>query len=248
MNAARASRLVARFQRDLRLAWLRAIRLTRSDFSNADVAAEQFANAVIRRSIESGYAESTFLKTGLFDPALSTANGLRLMKQSLIARYLEDVRSAQTAGLTSRQQEDVSTYRRVLQDSVDEAIDRGARVPLKPTDIDRQVKQLENQLLEVRARAIARDQAAAAYNLGVSIAHRQAGDAGMMATHRRVWITSADEKVRSSHAAMSGQVRAVGEPFISGNGYALMHPHDFNAPSSETANCRCMVITERIAR
>lgn len=245
MNAARAAKLVARFHRDLRLAWLRAIRLTRSDFTSADVAAERFANAVLRRAVEAGYAESSALKTDLFDPSLSSANGLRMMKQSLMARYMKDVRSAKTAGLTARQQEEVSTYRRVLQGSIDQAIEAGEKPPLRPADLERSVSQFENQLLEVRANSIARDQAVTAYNLGVSIAHRQADDAGLMTGYRRRWLTASDERVRSSHAAMNGQVRAVGEAFISGNGYALMHPHDYNAPSSETANCRCMVITEK---
>ena len=245
MNAVRAAKLVARFQRDLRLAWLRAIRTTRSDFTRADVAAEQFSTSVIRRAVEAGYAEATSLKTSVFDPSLSSANGLRMLKQSLMARFMRDVQSADTAGLTPRQREDVRTYRRVLLGQLDEAIDRGERVTIKPTDIDRQVARFENQLLELRAQAIARDQATAAYNLGVTIAHQQADDLGLMSGYKRRWLTAADERVRSSHAAMNGQVRAVGEPFISGNGYALMRPHDPNAPASETANCRCMVITER---
>lgn len=245
MDAVKATRLVNRFQRDLRLAWLRAIRLTRSDFTMAEVAAEQFATSVLRRAVETGYAESTALKTNVFDPSLSSANGLRLLKQSLMARYMKDVRAAATAGLTARQVDELVTYRRVLQGSVDEAIDRGQR-PMKPADIDRQVAQLENRLVELRAQHIARDQATVAYNLGVSIAHRQADDLGLMSTHRRRWLTSGDERVRTSHSAMNGQVRAVGEAFISGNGYALMYPHDPNAPAGEIANCRCMVITERV--
>lgn len=245
MNSVRAAKLVARFQRDLRLAWLRAIRTTRGDFTRADIAAEQFSTSVVRRAVEAGYAESTALKTAVFDPSLSSANGLRMMKQSLMARFMRDVQSADTAGLTARQREDVRTYRRVLLGQLDESIDRGERVTMKPADIDRQVARFENQLLELRAQSIARDQATAAYNLGVSTAQQQADDLGLMSGFKRKWLTAADERVRSSHAAMNGQVRAVGEPFISGNGYALMRPHDPNAPASETANCRCMVITER---
>jgi hypothetical protein len=246
MNPIKANRMLMGFQRDLRLAWLRSIKKTRSDFTVADVAAEQFASSVIRAAIEAGYAEATYLRSGVFDPSLSSANGLRMLRQSITARFLRDVQSTETAGLNARQREDVRTYRRVLQGQLDASIDGGHLVTMKPKEIEAQVARLENRLLELRARTIALDQASTAYNLGVSVAHQQMADMGMTSGYKRYWLTASDEKVRSSHAMMNGQVRAVGEAFISGNGYALMRPHDPNAPSSETANCRCMVITERV--
>jgi hypothetical protein len=42
---------------------------------------------------------------------------------------------------------------------------------------------------------------------------------------------------------MNGQLRAFGEPFLSGNGFELAYPGDANAPGSETINCRCVVTT-----
>lgn len=245
MTPARANKLLQRFYRDTRLSWLRAIRLVRSDFTNADVAAEKFASSVVKYAIQAGYAEDDYLRTNVFDPALSSANGLRAMKQTIMNRFLRDVQSSTTAGLGARQREELSTYRQVLQGSLNDSLDRGERVTLKPKEIEAQVKNFENRLIELRARTIARDYSSEAHNLGVTIAHQQAQALGLIPNQKRKWLTSGDEKVRSSHSAMNGQVRGLLEPFISGNGYALMRPHDPNAPASETANCRCLVITER---
>ena len=245
MTPARANKLLQRFYRDTRLAWLRSIRAVRADFTMADIAAEQFSDAVMKQAIQAGYSEASYLRTNVFDPSLSSANTLRTMKQTLRARFLRDVQSSDTAGLGPRQREEVRTFRQVLQGSFSEALDRGERVMMRPKEIEAQVKTFENRLIELRARTIARDYAAQSHNLGVTIAHRQADELGLLMGGKRYWLTSSDEKVRPSHVAMNGQVRGINEPFISGNGYALMHPHDPNAPSSETANCRCLLIMER---
>jgi len=50
------------------------------------------------------------------------------------------------------------------------------------------------------------------------------------------WFTALDEKVRASHAAMHGQTRKVGEPWIVG-GVSLRYPGDFAGPASEVINC-----------
>jgi len=55
------------------------------------------------------------------------------------------------------------------------------------------------------------------------------------------WIT-AGFGVRDSHISMDGQVRKLGEKFISGAGNSLLHPHDPNAPAGESVNCRCVQV------
>lgn len=54
------------------------------------------------------------------------------------------------------------------------------------------------------------------------------------------WVTARDERVRSSHRAVHGQVRADGEPFLSGAGNSLRFPGDPSAPMSERIRCRCL--------
>lgn len=57
--------------------------------------------------------------------------------------------------------------------------------------------------------------------------------------YRKMWIARNDDRTRDSHADMSGQMRYVTEPFISGAGHELMYPGDPNAPPEEVINCRC---------
>lgn len=52
------------------------------------------------------------------------------------------------------------------------------------------------------------------------------------------WVTSGDERVRSTHASINGQVREIGKKFSNG----LLFPGDPNGPASEVVNCRCIVI------
>lgn len=56
-----------------------------------------------------------------------------------------------------------------------------------------------------------------------------------------VWSTILDGNERSSHGAMDGQIRRLGVPFVSGDGYQLRYPHDPRAPLAETVNCRCRI-------
>lgn len=56
------------------------------------------------------------------------------------------------------------------------------------------------------------------------------------------WDSSEDGATRDSHRAMDGQVRAQGEPFVTGAGYQLLYPGDrsLGAPASEIIQCRCV--------
>lgn len=63
-------------------------------------------------------------------------------------------------------------------------------------------------------------------------------------THGR-WLTRLDERVRGSHRVMEGQVRKIGEPFLSGDGNHLTRPGDTSAPISDWINCRCRVVYTR---
>ena len=55
---------------------------------------------------------------------------------------------------------------------------------------------------------------------------------------RKIWMTSQDHVVRSTHAAMDGQVRAIDEPFTSPSGATAMFPGEFGIAAEDDA-CRC---------
>lgn len=52
------------------------------------------------------------------------------------------------------------------------------------------------------------------------------------------WITVDDDKVRSSHMELHGEIVKVGEPFSNG----LRYPGDKSGPIEEWINCRCIAV------
>jgi len=166
-------------------------------------------------------------------------------------------------GLTERQMRAVVNFRRLLEEGRAEALTRalrdrrfdptvlrtvrGERV-LTAEEVDRMVGRYRERYIKYRSEVIARTEALRAVHEGEEELYRQAIDSGRVAAEdmTRTWITAHDEKVRGSHAAMDGQVRPFGEPFVSGNGYKLRYPGDPDAPASETVECRC-ALTTRLA-
>lgn len=63
----------------------------------------------------------------------------------------------------------------------------------------------------------------------------------------QIWSTSSDERVRKSHQVMNGQRVAIGQPFITGDGVALVAPGVGDDPS-EVVNCRCTVMLRMKSR
>lgn len=53
------------------------------------------------------------------------------------------------------------------------------------------------------------------------------------------WRSKRDRAVRPDHKVADGQVVPLLTPFTVG-GWPMMHPHDYNAPADQTANCRCV--------
>lgn len=61
----------------------------------------------------------------------------------------------------------------------------------------------------------------------------------------KVWNSQHDERVRDTHQGLDGQVRALGESFVSPSGARLRYPHDPLAPIGEVARCRCYLSVRR---
>lgn len=163
-------------------------------------------------------------------------------------------------GLTQRQQRAVANYRRLLEQNSSEALTRRLRdarfdrslmaairddQPLSRQQIDRMVTRYAERALKHRSETIARTEALRAVNEGAEENLRQALANGVVRAEdlTRTWNTAKDERVRSSHAAMHRQERAVGQPFTSGAGVNLRYPGDPEAPADEVIGCRCVVAT-----
>lgn len=241
MNEAQSIKVKLRIQRSLRKVWMQAIKLANSN--QLAEAIELYSNAFLSKLLDSSYYEASYLGIGAFDP-LQFYPELRHIQQSLVNRLTSDFTSTPVSvpiGLSRRQRQDLQTYRATLTSSVfDEA-----KPIMKPAEIERQVNRLASAFIETRSQLIAREESSAAFHLGIALAAQQATNANPDVGITKTWLTYGDEKVRSSHSPMNGQMKPLNEPFISGNGNSLMHPHDSFAPISETSNCRCILTTSR---
>lgn len=163
-------------------------------------------------------------------------------------------------GLAPSQVEAVANYRRSLEDGSARALDYQLRDRRSDglvedviegdrsfTDgqIDSIVGRYQERLVAFRARVIARNEAMRAVHEGDVDMWKLAAASGDVETKaiKRTWRTSHLKTVRPSHRTMDNQERALGEPFESGAGVALMYPHDPDAPASETSGCACVVVT-----
>jgi len=238
MNQGQLTTLLNRNMKSIRRSWLLAVKAVDRDRDLATLQAERFASGVMKLAVQAGYREADFLR-GLFNVDLA-ADRLAAERGGLVSRFLRDVRQGSpthSVGLSSRQLRDLRAFASSLESA--------------PFDLDlrdavaansRQVKRVQNAMLESRSKVIARTEATAAINLGTALAIEQTEE---ITGERipRTWITAADERVRGSHSAMNGQTRFVGNPFITGNGVPMMYPGDINAPADERINCRCMITT-----
>lgn len=162
----------------------------------------------------------------------------------------------QSIGLTRRQEAAVDNYRRMLTALDPEALTRKlstltdektlraaiqANKPLTPAQVDKMVARYNARYIAYRAEVIGRTEALRSAHQGTELMFQQLVDDGNVGKDElfRRWVTGADERVRESHAFMNGQLRGIGEAFLSGKGNYLMYPGDTNAPGEETIQCRC---------
>jgi len=167
-------------------------------------------------------------------------------------------------GLTENLQRAVENYRRLLTEDPREALSRTLRdrrfdrtvrraasgdATLTPEQIDRMVARYRDRAIKYRAEMVARTESLRAVHEGADTLLEQAVGQGLLERRRLVskWVTAGDHRVRDSHWLMSGQLRMLGDAFISGNGYALRYPGDPSAPASETIHCRCRKVTRVLA-
>lgn len=214
---------------------------------------ETLPSTIVRITEESRLAVRTALMRGFEEgrPAVKIA---------------QDVRNA--VGLTPSQQMYVSNFRSELEtgevfgtlpgdrrlNAAEQArADRmfrqaAAGAPAKQKDINAMVNRYQESLINRRARNIARTEATRAFGEGQNELWRQATERGLLdpTKTRRYWLTTPDERLRESHAAVPGMnpngVR-LDEPFNTPWGFASM-PRGPDVPVGEAVNCRCTVILE----
>lgn len=165
----------------------------------------------------------------------------------------------ESIGLTPSQAATVRRYRNLLQARSSDALvhelrDRrfDSRVAanargshMTTAQIEQVVSRYRSRWLGYRAEVIARTESLRAVHEGNEAMLEQAIEERALPRERLVrrWNSALDARVRDAHRTMHGQLRAYGDPFVSGAGNRLRHPGDRSAPASETVQCRCVVST-----
>lgn len=160
--------------------------------------------------------------------ALDTAEGARslLIKDQATGKWKPALKSINKA-----------TFNRLVS-----AVGRGEA--LSKADKALSMRQITNGLLKERGDMIARTETIASINAGRNEGIQQLIEAGNITEDQvvKVWDATMDSRTRPTHAAMEGQRRRLNEPFVSAEGYRLMHPGDssLGAPGEMTISCRCV--------
>jgi hypothetical protein len=115
--------------------------------------------------------------------------------------------------------------------------------PLSQDQIDRMIREMKDNALQLRAETVARTETMKALHAAQQEGLRQLSDTGRVRPEqiRRVWRTAQDKSVRDTHGAMEGQSVGLDQPFTTGAGVSLMYPGDPRGPAAEVINCRCHV-------
>lgn len=199
-------------------------------------------------------AVRNFLQAGLAEGANPRTTALDLVGR---INKATGNREGGVIGLTDSQAQWVKAYERELSSDNpvtalarslrDARFDGSVRAAAKagqpiPADLkEKMVTAYKNRALRYRAETIARKETITALHTAQEQAMQQAIGKGTVARTdvTYVWRTAHDNRVRDSHRAMAGQVRAEGQPFVTGNGALLLYPGDPSGPPEETINCRC---------
>lgn len=169
-------------------------------------------------------------------------------------------------GLTTRQEQAVANFERLLRERNPEALTRQLRdrrfdptvrraieaeTPLTERQVQNMTRRYRERFIRHRSEVIARTEALRSVHQGSRRMFDQAVEGGLLNPEQitREWQTANDERVRrfprdqTSHATMHGQIRlGMDEPFTSGAGNQSLHPGGFGI-GFEDIQCRCVVGT-----
>lgn len=129
--------------------------------------------------------------------------------------------------------------------------DRKAYVEaLTPDDIERMTAAYERKYIKYRSEVIARTETTRTANEANEEAFSQVLEQGGIGDEfiERTWQFTHDGRTRESHRNMiTGVVRGMDTPFVTGLGNTAMRPGDASLPAEDSIQCRC-VCTHRILR
>ncbi len=198
----------------------------------------------VRNFLQAGLAEGANPRTTALDlvgrVSKATGNreggviGLTASQEEWVRNYAAELASDNPAAALDRALRDARFDR-----AVQKAADSGEAIP---ADLQaKMVTAYKNRALRYRAETIARKETITALHTAQEMSMQQAIGAGVVdrSTVTYIWRTAHDNRVRDTHRPMDRQVRAEGQPFVTGGGAHLLYPGDPSGPAAEVINCRC---------
>jgi hypothetical protein len=116
-------------------------------------------------------------------------------------------------------------------------VERGIKENLSVNDVSKNIVQYMKNNLKWRADTIARTETLSAISVGQQSVLKQAKASGIKKM-KKVWVTAADERVRSGHADAMGQTVSSDMPFTV-SGEKIMYPRAAGGSAGNVINCRC---------
>jgi HK97 family phage portal protein len=145
-------------------------------------------------------------------------------------RKFDPFTPAMRAWLAKHAAESVKTILETQKQAMHDIINKGVADKLSVTQIAKSIRGFYTDNANYLAMRVARTECSTAAGYGQSQAAKQMG------ANRKYFITSRDDRVRDSHAAMDGEEKDLDEPYSNGQ----MYPGDPNVDPSEFIDCRCV--------
>lgn len=118
-------------------------------------------------------------------------------------------------------------------------VNLGDGIPELRDRIDAVLSTTQSERWPNRATVVSRTEAISALNAGRMEAFRATAEMEPDTVFETVWLSTSDDRTRSTHVAADGQRVPLGKPFIVG-GFELMFPGDPAGPPQEVIQCRCV--------
>lgn len=174
--------------------------------------------------------EATRLMDDIFSSALSTYGGELL--GVLDAKTKFRVNASTANWLAERGSRLISGIDATTRNELRASLVEGAAATEKVAEIVARIEKIFDDAASIRGPVIGITEATAIAGFGSLEAGKQAG------FESKKWLTSGDQIVRGTHAAMDGQTVLMGQKFQSPSGAQAEHPGAFGN-RAEDINCRC---------
>lgn len=174
--------------------------------------------------------------TSIFEAAYAAA--VKRYGVALLAELQSDVQfqlNAEVAGwLKTEAPETLGQMSRTTAEALEKTLVEGAAKNEAVATLLKRIDALYEDAATVRGAIASQTMATKLAGFSTLTASKQAGFSG------KKWLNTGDHKVRSSHNSLNGQIKALGDKFVSPAGNRADHPGAFQV-ASEDINCRCAI-------